>query len=112
MDNCLFCKIINKEVPAKIVYEDDDFLAFNDINPRAKTHILLITKKHIESAATVQPEDTDLIGRMVIKATKIAKELNLSTGYRLVLNIGSDSGAEVEHIHLHILGGNRLGGMA
>lgn len=111
MNNCLFCKIINKEIPSEIRYEDDVFLAFNDINPKAKTHILLVTKKHIASISELKDSDQELMGKMILKARDIAKKACLDS-FRLVFNSGRDSGQEIDHLHLHILGGNKLGDIA
>lgn len=110
MSDCIFCKIINKEIPSKIVYEDDDILAFEDINPLAKVHILLIPKKHIETAADLQEEDAALIGKIYLTAKKIAEEKGMSEdGYRIVNNCKAFGGQEVYHIHFHLLGGEKLG---
>ena len=104
----VFTKIINKEIPADIVYEDELCLAFTDINPQAPTHILLIPKKEISSSQEIQKEDQNLMGHLMVTIPKIAKKLNLST-YRLVLNTGEDAGQTVSHMHIHILGGRKLG---
>ena len=103
----VFTKIINKEIPADIVYEDDLCLAFKDINPQAPVHILLIPKKEILSSQKIQKEDQNLMGHLMVKIPEIAKKLNLST-YRLVVNTGEDAGQTVSHIHIHILGGRKL----
>ena len=106
MSDCIFCKIINKEIPSKIVYEDDDILAFEDINPLAKVHILLIPKKHIETAADLQEEDAAVIGKIFLVAKKIAEEKGMAEdGYRIVNNCKEFGGQEVFHIHFHLLGG-------
>jgi len=107
--DCLFCKIASKEINASIVYEDDDFLAFRDINPVAPSHILIIPKRHIETVNELEETDALLMGRMLVIAKKIAAEEGLSDGYRLVLNCGKDGGQEVFHIHLHLLGGRKMG---
>ncbi len=110
MSDCIFCKIINKEIPSKIVYEDDDILAFEDINPLAKIHILLIPKKHIETAADLQEEDAAVIGKIYLVAKKIAEEKGMAEdGYRIVNNCKDFGGQEVYHIHFHLLGGEKLG---
>ena len=110
MSDCIFCKIINKEIPSKIVYEDDDILAFEDINPLAKIHILLIPKKHIETAADLQEEDAAVIGKIFLVAKKIAEEKGMAEeGYRIVNNCKEFGGQEVFHIHFHLLGGEKLG---
>lgn len=108
--DCLFCKIINKEIPSEIVYEDDDILAFNDIAPKAPVHVLIIPKKHIESHAELKEEDAKLMGKIHMVINKIAKEKGISeNGYRVVINCGEDGGQEVKHLHFHLLGGKKLG---
>jgi histidine triad (HIT) family protein len=109
MDDCLFCRIGRKEIPAKIVYEDDKFLAFEDIKPQAPVHILLIPKTHFASLNEA-PEGTEgLLGEILLKAREIARGKGIgSSGYRIVLNTARDSGQEVFHIHFHILGGRRM----
>ena len=103
----IFTKIINKEIPADIVFEDEKCLAFKDINPQAPVHILLIPKKEIPSAQEIQPEDQELMGHLMVKIPVIAKKLGLSA-YRLVVNTGEGAGQTVFHIHIHILGGRKL----
>lgn len=108
--DCLFCKIINREIPAEIVYEDDQVLAFNDISPQAPFHILVIPKKHIATVNDITTEDETLVGHMVTAASKIAQELGFDQdGYRTVFNCNKHGGQTVYHIHLHILGGKPLG---
>ena len=109
MDNCLFCKIINGVIPSNKVYEDDEILAFKDINPIAPVHILVIPKKHISSAKDIKVEDEALIGRMFTVINKIADELGLDNGYRIINNCGEDGGQEVMHLHFHLIGGRKLG---
>lgn len=109
MGNCLFCKIVNGEVPSEKVYEDDEILAFKDINPVAPVHILVISKKHIPCAKDIKPEDEALIGKMFTVINKIADEFKLENGYRIVNNCGEDGGQEVMHLHFHLLGGKKLG---
>lgn len=105
----LFCKIASHEIPAEIRFEDDRFIAFDDINPQAKIHILVIPKRHVSSVATLSNEDKELIADLIFTAKKIALDLGLDkTGYRLVFNSGPDAGQAVDHIHLHILGGSKL----
>jgi histidine triad (HIT) family protein len=112
MNNCLFCKIVNKEIPAKIVYENNDLVAFADINPQAPVHILIVPKKHIDTVDHLKPEDEKLIGNIIYTAQKIAREKGIAeNGYRLVFNVRHHGGQEIDHIHLHILGGQRLGTM-
>ena len=103
----IFTKIINKEIPADIVYEDEHCLAFKDINAQAPVHILLIPKKEIPSAQEITVEDQELMGHLMIKIPEITKKLKLST-YRLVVNTGEDAGQTVFHLHIHILGGRKL----
>jgi len=106
----IFKKIIDKEIPADIVYEDDLCLAFKDINAQAPVHILVIPKKEIPSMAETTVEDQSLLGHLLVKAVKIAKKLGLDQkGYRLVVNTKDDGGQTVRHLHIHILGGRRLG---
>lgn len=109
LDDCLFCKIISKEIPANIIYEDDLILAFDDIHPKAPIHKLIIPKKHIETLNDLQPEDTPILGAMFQAAKKIAQELNIAEpGYRIVMNCNQDAGQIVFHIHMHLLGGKTL----
>jgi histidine triad (HIT) family protein len=109
MSDCLFCKIISRDIPASIVYEDDQLVAVNDINPPAPTHVLVIPKRHIATLADVRPEDDQLVGEMVRRAAAIAKERGLSAGgFRTVFNTNRDAGQTVFHIHLHLLGGRPM----
>lgn len=108
--DCLFCKIINKEIPSQIVYEDEDILAFNDIAPKAPVHILIIPKKHIASHVQLVKEDIELLGKIHMVIKKIAEEKEIAeSGYRVVVNCGEDGGQEVKHLHFHLLGGRKLG---
>ncbi len=105
----IFAQIINREISADIVYEDEFCLAFKDINPQAPVHVLLIPKKEIVSMATVQSEDQTVLGHLMVKASEIASTLGLSEdGYRLVVNTNGDAGQSVFHLHIHILGGRKL----
>jgi histidine triad (HIT) family protein len=106
--NCLFCRIIRGEIPAKKVYEDDDVFAFDDIEPQAPTHVLIIPKKHFAGLKEAQTDDAELIGRCHLAAAQIARERNVETGYRTVLNVGPDAGQSVFHLHVHLLGGRQL----
>lgn len=107
--DCLFCKIANKEVPAEIVYEDDKFIAFNDIKPVTPVHLLIIPKKHIPSINHLESRDKELIGGLFLVAQKIARAEGVDkTGYRLIFNMGKDAGQTVDHLHLHLLGGKKL----
>ncbi len=108
-DQCLFCRIVGKEIPADVVREDDDILAFRDVNPQAPTHVLVIPKRHITSAVDLAPEDDALVGKVVRTGVEIAKaEGHGERGFRLVFNAGADAGYSVFHVHLHVLGGRKL----
>jgi histidine triad (HIT) family protein len=106
--DCIFCKIINREIPSDILYEDDDVLVFPDINPAAPVHLLVITRKHIPSLAEMDEKDTPLVGLMTKAANRMAKEQGLAGGYRVTINSGPDSGQLVPHLHMHLLGGRKL----
>ena len=106
MDNCIFCKIIKKEIPAKVVFEDEKFIAFHDINKQTPTHVLIIPKFH-HSGIDIM-EDPQEIGTLFIIGNKVAKELKLNNGYRFVINNGLDGGQSVFHTHLHLLGGRKM----
>ena len=108
MEDCIFCKIIQGEIPSNKVYEDDEILAFKDINPMAPVHILVIPKKHIESANEITEEDEKVIGKIFTVIKKLAKDNNLDNGYRIVNNCGEDGGQAVKHLHFHLLGGRKL----
>lgn len=103
---CLFCKIVNKEIPANVVLENDEFIAFHDINPKAPVHILAIPKIHVESFNEVQPQT---MADMTTFIQEVARKLNITeSGYRVITNIGENGGQEVKHLHFHILGGAKL----
>jgi histidine triad (HIT) family protein len=109
MSDDLFLKIINREIPADIVYETDDVLAFRDIEPKAPVHILIIPKMHIRTVNDIQPEQAELIGKLYLAANKIAADEGISEeGYRLVMNCNKAAGQMVFHIHLHLLGGREF----
>ena len=109
MSNCLFCKIISREIPGTIVYEDDRLLAFNDINPQAPTHVLIVPKRHIASLNDLAPGDDQLVGEMARRAAALAAERGIEgSGYRTVFNTNRDAGQTVFHIHLHLLGGRPM----
>lgn len=109
MTDCIFCKMVAKEIEPKIVFENERILAFYDINPHAPVHVLLIPKKHIPSLAEVTPEDQALLGELQVVAAQIAEELGIAeSGYRIVSNCRADSGQEVPHLHYHLLGGKPL----
>jgi histidine triad (HIT) family protein len=106
---CIFCKIIKKEIPAEIVYQNEEIMAFKDVEPKAPIHFLIIPKKHIPSVEDFKKEDRALIGELCLVARKLASEYKISgTGYRLIFNIGKDAGQTVNHLHLHLLGGKKL----
>jgi histidine triad (HIT) family protein len=107
--DCVFCRIIRGEITSKILYEDEDVLAFPDINPITPVHLLIVTRKHIPSLAAMTGTDTPLIGKMVKAANKLARELGISEkGYRLTINSGPDAGQIVPHLHMHFMGGRNL----
>jgi histidine triad (HIT) family protein len=106
--DCLFCKIGEKKIPSKIVYEDADIFAFEDISPQAPTHVLLCPKKHFASLDDAAQEDAAVIGKLHLIAAKIAKDRNLQAGYRTVFNNGNGAGQSVFHLHLHLLGGRQF----
>ena len=109
MSETVFSKIIRKEIPAKIVHEDEWCLAFHDIHPRAPVHVLVIPKKPIVSVEDIQPEDQELIGHLFLVIRSVAKSLGIAEGgYRVVTNCGRDGGQEVPHLHFHVLGGRSL----
>ena len=108
MSDTIFGKIIRREIPANIVYEDDMVLAFKDINPQAPTHILIIPKKPISQLDTATPEDRDLLGHLLLTVKKVAQQVGLTNGYRVVINNGVDGGQTVYHLHLHLLGDRPL----
>jgi len=109
MEECVFCKIANKKIPAKVVYEDEEILAFDDINPQAPVHVLVIPKEHFASLNDMPGGKQKLLGRILIQAREIARQKGIGErGYRIVLNTEKDSGQDVFHIHFHILGGRRM----
>jgi histidine triad (HIT) family protein len=108
MSDCIFCKIINKEIPSQIIYENDSVLAFNDITPQAPVHILVIPKKHIKDITSVSEEDFDIIKEIFKVANKIAKDKGLEDGFRIVNNCGDKGGQSVAHLHFHLLGGRQM----
>jgi histidine triad (HIT) family protein len=108
MDDCLFCKVIRGELPSKKVYEDQHTYAFEDIDPKAPTHILVIPKKHIRGLKEAEEEDAEAVGRCHLVAARIARERKIEDGYRTVLNVGPGAGQSVFHLHVHLLGGRTL----
>ncbi len=110
--DCLFCKIINRELPSDIVYEDEEMLAFNDISPQAPTHLLIIPKVHVATVNDLTEDHSDLLGKLVLRARTLAHENGIAeSGYRLVLNCNGEGGQTVYHLHMHLLGGRQLRGL-
>ena len=108
--DCIFCKIINGEIPSEIVYEDEEILAFKDIAPKAPVHIIVIPKKHIGKITEMEKEDEAVIGKIYSAINKIAEKQGIAEkGFRVIINCGEDGGQEVNHVHFHLLGGTKLG---
>jgi len=111
--NCIFCQIANGKSPAEVEYEDSEVMGFWDIHPQAPVHIVIIPKKHISTIANITEADFNVLGRMFLAANEIAQKKNLSdSGYRLIINYGRNAGLVVEHLHMHLIGGKNLGGLA
>lgn len=108
MNDCLFCRIIRGEIPARKTYEDEHTYAFEDINPQAPTHVLVVPKKHIRGLKEASGEDAEIVGRCHLAAAQIARERGIEDGYRTVLNVGPRAGQSVFHLHVHLLGGRSL----
>ncbi len=108
MKDCLFCRIVAGDIPARKVYEDEHTFAFEDIDPKAPTHILVVPKKHIRGLKEVSSEDAEIVGRCHLTAAKVARERGIENGYRTVLNVGPGAGQSVFHLHVHLLGGRDL----
>lgn len=108
MEDCIFCKIVNGDIPSTKVYEDDNFYAFKDIAPVAPVHVLVIPKKHIQSIAALTPDDAEVAGKMLFTIQKVANLLGLKDGYRVVFNTGEKAGQTVHHMHAHIIGGKEM----
>lgn len=107
--DCIFCKIANKEIPSTIIYEDNDVIAFNDVNPEAPVHILVIPKKHIASLNAATEEDQQLLGKLLLTVQKLAADHGIAeSGYRVVTNCGEQGGQSVMHLHFHLLGGREM----
>ena len=112
MRNCVFCKIVAREIPSDIVFEDDHIMAFNDVAPQAPVHILIIPKAHIESVNELDESHRDLIGRLALRAQALARERGIAEpGYRLIVNCNAQGGQTVYHLHMHLLGGRQLGAL-
>jgi len=109
---CVFCKIINRELPAKVVYEDEKVIAFHDINPQAPVHILIVPKEHIPTVNDLEEKHAEVVGHVFLVAKKIAQDMGFAEkGYRILINCNKDGGQEIYHIHFHLLGGKPLGPM-
>jgi histidine triad (HIT) family protein len=106
--DCIFCKIASGAIPAPRLYEDDDMLAFADLNPQAPTHVLVIPKQHMKSLAEAETGHAELFGKLLHAATEVARRQGLDNGYRVVINTGADGGQTVSHLHLHVLGGRAM----
>jgi histidine triad (HIT) family protein len=109
MSDCLFCKIAAGEIPAKMAYEDDDLIAFHDISPQAPVHLLVVPRRHIASLDEAGEGDGALLGKILLTSRRLARELKIESGYRVVNNCGAPAGQSVFHIHFHILGGRAMG---
>jgi histidine triad (HIT) family protein len=109
MSACVFCRIVRGEAPARIVYQDEDVTAFHDLRPRAPTHLLIVPNRHIAGVAEIEPADSALLGKLFIVARRLAEQEGIVDGYRLVINNGPRAGQSVFHLHVHLLGGRRLG---
>ena len=106
--NCLFCRIVAKEIPADVVLDREDVLAFRDVNPQAPTHVLVIPKDHVASLEALADEHRDLIATLVHATNDVARQEGIAGGFRVVTNVGADAGQSVGHLHLHVLGGRRM----
>lgn len=109
MNECTFCRIARGEAQARVVYQDEDVIAFHDRNPQAPTHVLIIPNAHIENVNDLEVDDVDLVGKLFVVARQIAAQEGVAEGYRLVVNNGSRAGQSVFHLHMHLLGGRPLG---
>lgn len=105
MENCIFCRIIRGEIPSRKIYEDDDVIAFHDIHPVAPVHFMLVPRIHLESLADAGEAHQDMLGKMLVLAPRLAKEMGLDDGFRTIVNTGRVGGQEVMHLHMHIIGG-------
>jgi histidine triad (HIT) family protein len=105
---CLFCKIAAKEIPSEMVFEDENVVVFKDIRPKARVHLLIVSKEHIKSLLEAEEQHANLLAHMLLLLPKLAKEQGLKTGFRTVINTGAGGGQEIDHIHFHLLGGGEL----
>ena len=110
MGNCIFCKIISGEIPSTLLYQDDTIVVFKDIRPKAEVHLLVVPKLHIKSLVELDDTNSQLISHIMMSLPEIAKSQGLTHGFRTIINTGADGGQEVEHLHVHILGGKNLSG--
>lgn len=108
-ETCIFCKIVSGQIPCKVELNEEEVFVFQDINPKAPVHLLIVPKVHIPDINSLKPEQLSIVGKMMDAAKRLAKEKNIAEGYRLVINNGSDAGQSVFHIHLHLLGGRMMG---
>jgi len=109
-EGCVFCKIVRRDIDAKVVFEDNKVLAFDDIKPQSPVHVIVIPKYHIDTLSDISDDHINLVGKLILTAKKIAKERHIEeSGYRIVLNCNRDGGQEIFHLHLHLLGGRPLG---
>jgi histidine triad (HIT) family protein len=109
MSSCIFCRIVQGKAPAHIVHQDEDVTAFRDLNPQAPVHILIVPNHHISAVAQIEPEDMAVVGKLFAVARRLAEQEGVVDGYRLVINNGPRAGQSVSHLHMHLLGGRRLG---
>jgi histidine triad (HIT) family protein len=107
--DCIFCRIVRGEIPARLLFSDDSLVAFHDVAPQAPVHVLLVPRRHVPSLAASGADEPALLGALVARAARLAAELGLAGGYRLVVNCGEDGGQSVGHLHLHLLGGRAMG---
>jgi len=110
MQTCVFCKIVRKEIPSDIIYEDDELLAFRDVNPQAPVHILIVPKKHVDGILALREDDASLVSKAILLAGRLARQDGVAeSGFRLVCNTNRDAGQSVPHLHIHLLGGRAMG---
>jgi len=109
MEDCIFCKIVNKDLPSEIVFEDNEIIVFKTTQPLAPIHVLIVPKKHIASIDRLEDNDIELAGKLVLTARNIARDLNISEkGYKLMFHVGEHGGQEIQHVHLHLMGGAKM----
>ena len=110
MDDCVFCKIINGEIPYTFLYQDEKIVAFRDISPKADIHVLVVPRQHIKSLAEINASHSQLLSHLMLALPKIAQAEGMGKGFRTIINTGADGGQEIAHLHMHILGGKKLPG--